>query len=188
MARQTPTRKQPRAKAQPARQRTPSTAKRASSAPPRRPSPVAAAKKQSGNTLKHSCTMAAGDFWRLRDNASFEAFAASKGGNVHEILSYTERKVDGLTHVTRVSRVRATSNPVPKALRGMLGCGDDFGFEQTETYVRERCDRDHPLIMRAKPAILADRITVTGTQWVESTGDTSCDLCFELQVVGRVGG
>lgn len=169
---------------------TPSSRRKAS--PARRSSPAArrspakpAAKPKAGKkdgTIRHDCPMSAGTFWRLRGNTDFETFVSLRGDNRYELLSYTEELKDGLTHVTRVSRVTANTNPVPAPLRKTLGVGHEFGFEQTETYVLERWDAAHPLTVHAKPAILGDRVKVVGTQWVEAAGAGSCQLCFDLQV------
>ena len=65
-------------------------------------------------TKSHPCAVAAEGYWALRDDDGFDQFTAKADGNTHEVVS-TLTDADGC--VTRVSKVTALKNPIPKALR-----------------------------------------------------------------------
>lgn len=47
---------------------------------------------------------------------------------------------------------------------------------------KDKYDGDHPLTMITEPAVMADKIAVTGQEWVEPTSETTCNLWFQLTV------
>ena len=108
----------------------------------------------------------------------------SEPPNTTTVLTRSE-DADGT--ITCVTRVATLTNPIPSSLQRMLGCRDDFAFTITETWRRDRFDADSPMRFTIKPPVLAERITVSGSQWVEAR-ETGSRLFFELQVVCRVSG
>lgn len=136
-------------------------------------------------TKSHPCAMTGHAYWALRDDDGFDQFTAKADGNTHEVVS---RVTDEDGFVTRVSKVTALKNPIPKALRKTLGCVDGFAFQITERWWPGACGASTPMIFSTQPAVLPDRISVTGKQWVETTGHSSCRLYFELSVSCRITG
>ena len=163
--------------------------------------------------VSHSCACSAKDYWslRLHDGNAFDRFRAAADSSRHEVISMEEdaqgcacsqnRLLPHLTHcnrthqplgtrcpadIKRVSKVTANQNPIPSSMRKMLGLGDDFSFRITESWWRDKYDADHPLTMATVPAVMADKIIVTGSEWVEPTGEASCKIFFKLSV--KVGG
>mmetsp|Transcript_13385 Transcript_13385/g.30278 ORF Transcript_13385/g.30278 Transcript_13385/m.30278 type:complete len:485 (-) Transcript_13385:455-1909(-) len=137
-------------------------------------------------TVVHACDCSAADYWRLRehDGNGFDRFRAAADRNCHEVLSMQEE--DG--YIKRVSRVTACDNPIPCAMRKMLNVGDKFSFKITEHWWRDKYDAAHPLTMVTEPAVMAERIVVTGREWVEPTSATTCNLWFQLTVKVKIVG
>ncbi|KAL3910511.1 MAG: hypothetical protein SGPRY_009028 [Prymnesium sp.] len=132
-------------------------------------------------TVFHPCNCSASDYWRLRyhNKNGFDRFRAAADGNRHEVLLFDE---DEQGFIKRVSKVSANVNPVPRSMRKMLGVGDEFYFKITECWWKDKYDGDHPLTMITEPAVMADKIVVTGQEWVEPTSETTCNLWFQLTV------
>ena len=71
----------------------------------------------------------------------------------------------------------------------MLGCKDGFTFKITEQWRRDECGADCPMTFTTQPAVLAERISVTGRQWVEpGASEGTSRLFFQLSVSCRIKG
>ena len=53
-----------------------------------------------------------------------------------------------------------------ETLRKTLGCVDGFAFQITERWKPGACGPSAPMAFTTQPAVLPDRISVTGKQWV----------------------
>jgi hypothetical protein len=131
------------------------------------------------------CQCSPETYWSLRNDHAFDNFTSGLDGNLHRVVCCSEDD-DGL--ITRVSKVSAIKNPIPPALRGLLGCKDGFSFLITDRWKRNEFGKDCPLTFTTQPAVLADRISVTGTQWVVPEPDGLCRLFFQLSVSVRIKG
>jgi hypothetical protein len=81
-----------------------------------------------------------------------------------------------------------TESYIPASFRSLLGVGDKFSFKITEQWLSNRFDRDHPLRFKTEPAVLKDRIEVTGSQWVEVGPSGGSRLNFTINVKVRIMG
>ena len=136
--------------------------------------------------VTHDCVLAPLEYWGLREDHGYLTYVAehSTPPNTHVVLSESE---DESGWITRTSKLTPKKNPVPVALRGMLGCRESFTFTIEERWHRHHCDAAHPLTFVTEPPVLSDRILVSGKQWVEPHG-SGCRLCFELDVTCKVRG
>ena len=65
--------------------------------------------------------------------------------------------------------------------------GDEFFFEQTETWSNDEFDSKHPLKYTVTPPVMPEKIKVSGSQWIEPHL-TGSKLGFRLEVsVGIFG-
>jgi hypothetical protein len=136
----------------------------------------------------HECPVTAEVYWMLRDDPGWEQYVANMDRVVVNVVSWLE---EGGVELTSLKTVTAIENPIPVSLRGMLKCKDGFTFELTERWRRDRWDVENKLTFTTKPAVMSDRISVWGAQWVEpsATGNMNgCKLCFELAVKCRMPG
>ena len=136
--------------------------------------------------IVHDCALAPHVYWALRDDQRYSEYVAagSDPPNTVEVLSRNETE-DGL--ITEVKRVATLKNPIPYSMRSMLGCKDGFAFTITEVWHRDRYDAANPMTFTIQPAVMANKIEVSGSQWVEPR-DSGCRLFFELNVSCRVKG
>jgi hypothetical protein len=128
--------------------------------------------------VSHDCRLTPEAVWAMRDDHGFDVHCATADKNVHEVLSLVEAG-DGT--ITRRSRITALENPIPPAFRNMLGVGEQFSFEITEVWRRDKYDESSPMRFTTTPAVMADKVDVRGAQWVEAHGGGST-LFFELDV------
>ncbi|KAL1529730.1 hypothetical protein AB1Y20_000666 [Prymnesium parvum] len=135
------------------------------------------------STTAFKLDIPAARYWKLSHNDSFRSYLAGLDGNILTTLSSTtQTDENGQAYVTRVTKISAKVNPVPIAIRKIGGLGEEFFFIMTESFWPERIGRAHKLTFSTEPPVLANRITVTGSHWVEPTGPSTCELCWELFV------
>ena len=121
------------------------------------------------------CPLAAEEFWSLRMDQGFDKAMASNRGGGFEVLDLEESTdSEGLVVVNRTSLLTYKENPIPAALRGMMGTSDDFFFKVRTRWFRDRFDASHAMTFTSEPPVMAKRIRVGGTQWVEPISPTEC--------------
>lgn len=130
-------------------------------------------------SVSHHCGLSAERYWALKEDPEWDAFNDSLDGNERMIASST-RDADGVRTVS--ARIQAKENPIPPALRKLLGVGDSFSFTITEQYHPDAFDASHPATFETTPAVLASKIKVGGVHWVEPAGPDACTLFFRLDV------
>ena len=136
-------------------------------------------------TVQYPCALAAAEYWALKNEAEWAAHQDEEEGNTRTVL-LDKLDADG-TRTTR-ARVTAKENPIPKALRSLLGAGESFSFTVTESWLSDRWDEASAAIFQTEPAVCASKIKVGGAHWVEEAGPNECVLCFRLDVDVRVVG
>ena len=126
------------------------------------------------------CAIPPAEYWRLKDDEGYREYAALNGDppTTPEVQS-EETDDDGWT--TRRVVLTAISNPVPYALRGVLGCKDGFKLRVTERFRRDNFDEAHKSTFISEPPVLTDSMKILGSCWVEPHGSGS-RLFFELRV------
>ena len=132
----------------------------------------------------YECAVPPSVYWSLREDDAFEQYSAQREGNVFTVKSRTEE--DGV--ITRVAEVTAEKNPIPSALRKTLGCTEGFTFTITEKWRADGFDASCPMTFVTAPAVMRDRIFVTGSQWVEPNGKGGSKIFFSLDVKVKMGG
>ena len=78
---------------------------------------------------RHPCACPVEEFWGLREDPGWDIYNAQLDGQIFTELT-REVKIDpknGEETIVRSHQLKAKSNPIPKALRGMLG-SDEFKF------------------------------------------------------------
>ena len=137
----------------------------------------------------HACGLSAQEYWRLRLDPDWEAYCTKLDDSTFEVISLEESAdANGDVVITRLSRVTALTNPIPPSLRRFLGC-ETFSFTMNERWWRDRWDVDHPITFTTTPAVMADRISVSGSGWAEATEESSsCILHYEVAVKVSVFG
>ena len=109
----------------------------------------------------------------------------------NELLEWHEEdRVDGGVVITSLVKYTTIKNPIPSAFRRVLNCVDGFSFLVRQTWTRGR--PDIKMSFETKPCILAERLLVTGKQWLEpqinAAGETGCRMHYELSVTCSVKG
>ena len=136
-----------------------------------------------------SCEVAcsAESYWALRDDQGFCEYVA-----IHadppckvKIFSWVDNE-DGTT--TRVMELRALKNPVPYLLQGTLGCRDGFAIKSTERWKRGVVGTSNPCLLTTELPVLKDKISISGSQWVEPHSGDHCQIFMELHVRCTVRG
>ena len=136
--------------------------------------------------VHHDCALTPAAYWALRDDIRYCQYVASAGDPPTTSLELSCTEADGV--VTRISAITAVKNPIPYALRGMLGCKQGFTFKITETWQRGAWDADRSMTFSTEPPVMADRISVYGAQWVEALPGGGSRLWFDLTVDCAVKG
>ena len=132
------------------------------------------------------CSLTPIEYWSLRDDERYHDFLQSAvDPPVTASVISREEDEDGL--ITRVAEVTPVKNPIPYSLRSMLGCRNGFTFRITEKWRRDKFDGDHPMTFVTEPPVMRERISVSGSQWVEAHG-TGSKLHFMLSIKCRVKG
>ncbi len=133
----------------------------------------------------YDCALPPSVYWALREDDGFEQYSAGREGNFFEV---TSRTVDDEGTITRSARVTAEKNPIPSSMRKMLGCTDGFTFVITEKWRPDRYDAECPMTFVTEPAVLKDRIFVSGSQWCEPNSTGGSTLYFSLTVTVKMSG
>jgi hypothetical protein len=136
-------------------------------------------------SVSHPCELSAQEYWKLKNDPRWDAYCDSLDRNERSIQSLEQA---GSGWVTSTASVQAKVNPIPVAVRRMLGLGPEFSFTITETWHRELYDAAHAAKFQTTPAVLPSKIKVGGRHWVEDAQPSGCILHFELEIkVGVVG-
>jgi len=134
------------------------------------------------------CRLPALEYWHLRLDPDWYQYGAKLDSNIYEVLEDSEALDEkGDIVCTRVARVTAMKNPIPESLRGWLGCSE-FSFTMTERWWKDLFDESHPNTFTTTPPVMADRIKVSGSGWVEAISAQKCRLHFSVDVKVKVMG
>ena len=150
---------------------------------------TAASSEDPVTTTTADCSLSPSAYWALRNDAGWPKYVGSNSEPASDAVVLSETEGDD-GRVTRVTKLTTLKNPIPWTLRGALGCRDGFAFTITETWHRDKWDSEHPMEFVTKPPVMADRIHVFGSQWVEPLEDGSLGsrLHFRLSVQCKVRG
>ena len=127
-------------------------------------------------------------FWELQELAAFARFTAFNANQVYEVLEESEAPDEnGETVVSRVTRLTAINNPVPKSFRSMLG-SDEFSYKRTDRWYKGKWDAAHKLTFTVEPPVFPDKIKIEGASWAEAATDATGRVFFTVSVRASIFG
>ena len=91
----------------------------------------------------------------------------------------------GAEMVVRSHQLKAKVNPIPKALRGMLG-SDEFKVVVQAQWYRLRYSFEDAMSLTVRPPVMPDRIKIRGWQWAERVDDHNCNLCTKMEISVKI--
>ena len=73
--------------------------------------------------IAHDCELPAKVYWALRDDHRYNEYVAAGSDPPNTVELISREETDGV--ITEIKRVSTLKNPIPYALRGMLGSDSD---------------------------------------------------------------
>ena len=134
-------------------------------------------------TAANLCAMSAEEFWALRLDMGFDEFQAAERRGGFKVLD--EVVADGV--IKRTTVLTYEENPIPERLRGYLGASE-FSFKVTSSWNETLYDQKNGMSFISEPPVMADRIKVSGTQWVEAISATQCRVHQTASIAVNVFG
>lgn len=127
------------------------------------------------------------DFWALREDPNWDHFNAELDGQIFTTLKMEVTTEDGYEKVVRNHRLKAKVNPIPKAIRSMLG-SDEFIVRVQGEWFRLKYEEKDAMKLTVQPPVFSDRIKITGWQWAEKVDDSNCILCTKMEISCKIPG
>ena len=125
------------------------------------------------------CALSASEYWSLHKEDGYIAYCDTIDGNTRQVLSAQQDAESG--RKTWSCTVMQKQNPIPANFRSLLGC-EDFAFTITESWSPSTFSETHRETFVTVPAVLADKIHVSGAHWLEEESESACRLVFQLDV------
>ena len=138
---------------------------------------------------RHPCACSAEEFWGLREDPGWDQYNAELDGQDFTTLKkevITEPNT-GAEMVIRSHQLRAKVNPIPKALRSMLG-SDEFKVVVQAQWYRLAYSWEDAMTLSVRPPVFPDRITIKGWQWTERIDEHNCNLCTKMEISVKIPG
>ena len=114
---------------------------------------------------RHPCPCSVEAFWGLREDPNWDHYNAEIDGQIFTTTN-KEEKVDaktGSVMVVRAHQLKSKVNPIPKALRGMLG-SDEFKIVVDAQWHKLRYSWEEAMSLSVRPPVFPDRIKIRGWQ------------------------
>ena len=137
----------------------------------------------------HPCACSAEEFWALREDLEWDHYNAGLDGQIfstlkHELIMDEER---GEAKVHRSHQLKAKVNPIPKAIRSILGAGDFIVTVHAQWYKRLYSKAD-AMTLRVQTPLFTERIHIHGEQWTEAVDAHNCVLKTRMTISVKVPG
>ena len=105
-------------------------------------------------TAKHPCACSCEEFWGLREDPGWDDFNAELDGQWFKTLSKEVRIENGEERVYRSHLMTHKVNPIPKALRHMLG-KDEFVVTVHANWFKLLYAKEHSMSLVVQPPVRA---------------------------------
>jgi hypothetical protein len=130
------------------------------------------------------CPLSAKQLWYLRSQLTFDEFNAKLDKRTVKI----ERE-ETLDDGKRLKELSSTliENPVPRALRHVVDASLVAPNMTTEWYT-DKWDEDHACSFRVDTPAFADKVSITGRQWLTEQGSNRCIVSTRISIDCRVPG
>ena len=136
---------------------------------------------------RHPCPCSVEDFWGLRDDPAWDQYNAELDSQIFTVISKEEVLDPTLSakKVIRTHQLKAKVNPIPKAIRGMLG-SDEFKVVVEAEWYKLRYAKEEAMTLSVRPPVFASKISIKGMQWAERVDGQNCNLCTQMTISCKI--
>lgn len=127
------------------------------------------------------CPLSAEQLWWLRSEATFDEYNARLDKRTVAIERESCLTVDGKRKHTKELSSTLVDNPVPRAFRHVIDASL-IAPNMTSEWFEGRWDEEHACTFKVDTAAFADKISISGRQWLTEDGSSRCIVSTRITI------